>query len=99
MLLADEDAVACAAALDLAAAGAGQVSLVAGGFAAWQGAGLPVESTPDQPSNADCIDYLFFVHDRHAGNREAMKQYLAWETGLMAQLGEQDKSVFRLPVH
>ena len=26
-----------------------------------------------------------------------MKQYLAWETGLMAQLSEQDKSVFRLP--
>jgi hypothetical protein len=28
-----------------------------------------------------------------------MQQYLAWETGLMAQLGEQDKSVFRLPKH
>jgi rhodanese-related sulfurtransferase len=96
VLLADEEAVARAAALDLAAAGAGHVALLAGGFAAWQAAGLPVESTPDLPSNADCIDYLFFVHDRHEGNREAAMQYLAWETHLIEQLDPQELAGFRV---
>lgn len=96
VLLADEPAVAQAAVLDLAAAGSGKVSLLAGGFAAWQAAGLPVESTPDMPSNADCIDYLFFVHDRHEGNREAAMQYLAWETHLIEQLDAQELAGFRV---
>jgi len=38
------------------------------------------------------------VHDRHAGNREAMKQYLAWETGLMAQLDAEEKAAFKVGV-
>jgi hypothetical protein len=96
VLLADEEDVARAASLDLAAAGVAEVSLLAGGFAAWQAAGLPVESTPDLPSNADCIDYLFFVHDRHEGNREAAMQYLAWETHLIEQLDPQELAGFRV---
>ena len=67
-----------------------------GGIAAWTGAGYSVEASAGTPSDPDCIDYLFFVHDRHAGNREAMKQYLAWETGLLAQLDEQDRASFRI---
>jgi hypothetical protein len=39
---------------------------------------------------------LFFVHDRHGGNREAMKQYLAWETGLIGQLDAHDRQSFRV---
>ncbi len=66
------------------------------GFKAWQAAGLPIETTPDQPCDSDCIDFLFFVHDRHSGNRDAMRQYLAWETGLMAQVTEEDKKLFTL---
>ena len=87
------------AATELADAGISDVRLLEGGVAGWVKAGNTTASSPDIPSDSECIDYLFFVHDRHAGNREAMKQYLAWETGLMAQLGEQDKSVFRLPAH
>jgi rhodanese-related sulfurtransferase len=96
VLVADEPAVARLAAVDLAAAGASSVSLLAGGFEAWQTAGLPVEATPDSPSNAECIDYLFFVHDRHEGNREAAMQYLAWETHLIEQLDEQELAGFRV---
>ena len=70
-----------------------------GGLAAWEKAGYPTEASPAVPPDAECIDYLFFVHDRHAGNREAMKQYLAWETGLLAQLDEQDRASFRIPAH
>lgn len=58
--------------------------LLAGGMADWIAQGFPVEETPDQPPDADCIDYLFFVHDRHDGNKEAARRYLAWETGLGA---------------
>ena len=59
--------------------------------------GLPVQATPALPADADCIDYLFFVHDRHDGNKEAARRYLAWETGLVAQLDAQERSAFRLP--
>jgi rhodanese-related sulfurtransferase len=67
-----------------------------GGFAAWVAAQLPVESTPGLPIDADCIDYLFFVHDRHDGNKAAARQYLQWETGLLAQLDQRERDAFRL---
>ena len=65
--------------------------------AAWKQAGLDVISTEDTPPDEQCIDFLFFVHDRHHGNREAAIQYLTWETGLIAQLDEQERAAFRLP--
>jgi cystathionine beta-lyase len=99
VLVAAESDVARLAASDLKEAGIKDVRLLDGGVAAWTKTGHSAASSADIPADRECIDYLFFVHDRHAGNREAMKQYLAWETGLMAQLGEQDKSVFRFPAH
>ena len=99
VLVAAEAAIARLAATELADADIRDVRLLEGGITGWIKAGHSTAASTDIPADRECIDYLFFVHDRHAGNREAMKQYLAWETGLMAQLGEQDKSVFRLPVH
>jgi len=96
VLVAEDDDVARLAAIDLMDSGHRDVRLLEGGLGAWKRAGGPVASSADMPPDCDCIDYLFFVHDRHAGNREAMKQYLAWETGLMAQLDEQDKATFRV---
>lgn len=63
----------------------------------WPAAGLPVEATPDTPTDADAIDYLFFVHDRHDGNLDAARRYLAWETGLIAQCAPDELAGFRLP--
>ena len=57
-------------------------------------ASLDIISTPTIPGDSDCIDYLFFVHDRHDGNKEAARQYLEWETGLVAQLDEQERNLF-----
>ena len=75
-------------------AGIKNVKLLDGGLTAWTNAGYATEASPEVPSDAECIDYLFFVHDRHGGNREAMKQYLAWETGLVAQLDEHERRSF-----
>ncbi|MET3391629.1 rhodanese-related sulfurtransferase [Variovorax sp. 1140] len=97
VLVADEAALAAwAAASELAGISPAPL-LLAGGMAAWSAAGLPVEATPELPADADCIDYLFFVHDRHDGNKEAARRYLAWETGLVAQLDAQERAAFRLP--
>jgi 3-mercaptopyruvate sulfurtransferase SseA len=62
------------------------VSLLGGGLSAWLAEGLALESSPSLPPDSDCIDFLFFVHDRHDGNRAAARQYLAWEVQLVAQL-------------
>ena len=72
-------------------------------FACWpadtpRGARPACRSTPRRtgPTDAECIDFLFFTHGRHDGNAEAARQYLAWETGLLAQLDDQERGVFRL---
>ncbi len=95
VLVATEDAVAGLIAADLARAGLTDISLHRGSPAAWRDAGLPVEATPDSPADAACIDYLFFVHDRHSGNKDASRRYLAWELGLIAQLDEAEKAGWR----
>ncbi len=96
VLVADEPGVAALAALDLREIGITNIRLLSGGLAAWRDAGLPILATPDQPSDADCIDFLFFVHRRHDGDAEAARQYLAWETGLLDQLDEQERGTFRV---
>lgn len=58
-----------------------------------QAAGIDVISTPDSPTEEECIDYLFFVHDRHDGNLDAARRYLEWETGLLDQLDDQEKGI------
>jgi rhodanese-related sulfurtransferase len=96
VLIAGNPDIARMAAIDLRESGVSGVKRLDGGLAAWERAGYPIEASPGVPPDAECIDYLFFVHDRHAGNREAMKQYLAWETGLLAQLDAQDRASFRI---
>jgi hypothetical protein len=97
VLVSDDADAARLAAIDLAEAGLGNVKLLEGGTPAWVAAGYATEASPAVPADRDCIDHLFFVHDRHAGNRDAMRQYLAWETGLLAQLDRQDRAAFRIP--
>jgi rhodanese-related sulfurtransferase len=96
VLLAGDADVARLAAIEVQEAGIRDVKLLDGGLAAWTKAGLATVASPDVPPDDERVDYLFFVHDRHAGNREAMKQYLAWETGLVDQLDEQDKASFKI---
>lgn len=96
VLVADEPGVAACAAIELNRLDA-PVSILAGGLQAWLDAGLPVQSSPQSPADSECIDYLFFVHDRHSGNKAAARQYLEWEINLISQLDELEKAEFRLP--
>lgn len=98
VLITKDSDVARAAAVDLREAGIADVRLLEGGLATWTSAGYALESSPNDPPDAQCLDYLFFVHDRHAGNREAMKNYLSWETGLIAQLDAREKALFKVGV-
>ncbi|OZI71773.1 rhodanese-like domain-containing protein [Bordetella genomosp. 12] len=62
----------------------------------WRAAGLPIQSTPAMPPDEACIDFLFFVHDRHSGNKAAARQYLQWEMELVRQIDAQERAAFRI---
>jgi rhodanese-related sulfurtransferase len=96
VLVAEEPCVAALAALDLTEAGYTDIRLLSGDLTEWRAAGLPICATPAEPADADCIDFLFFVHSRHEGDAEAARQYLAWETGLLDQLDAQERGMFRI---
>lgn len=72
------------------------VRVVRGGAAEWRQAGLAVVATPDQPPDAERIDFLRWLHDRHTGNVEASRAYLAWEAELPDQVGSPEKAGFRI---
>lgn len=92
-ILADDERIASLAGIDLREMGCADVRLADGGWAAWKAAGLSTETGWPDPAVL-AIDFLSFVHDRHDGNLEAARQYLAWETGLVARLDEQERASF-----
>ena len=82
------------AAMDLRDAGATSIRVLTSGPDAWDEAGLSVVATPDLPSDAERLDFLFFVHDRHTGNAQASRDYLNWELGLIGQLKDWELNLF-----
>ena len=63
------------------------IAILSGGRERWKAEGRPIEATPqDAISQDDRIDFLFWVHDRHLGNDQAARDYLAWEEQLPAQI-------------
>ncbi|PHN27190.1 cystathionine beta-lyase [Pseudomonas sp. ICMP 561] len=98
VLVADSPEVAQLAVLELPEAQRANVRLLEGGLAAWQAAGLPLVENAAALADAQCIDFLFFTHDRHSGNKDAARQYLAWEIGLLAQMTEQEINSLK-PLH
>ena len=98
VLIAEENGVAELAARDLRAAGVAEVRRLTGGPANWAAAGLDVVATPDSPSDAECIDHLFFTQGRNQGDAEAARQYLAWEIALVDRLDDQERGAFRIAV-
>jgi rhodanese-related sulfurtransferase len=96
LVFADDPAIANIAAIDLREQGFTSIYLAGNGAQTWKDAGLSVASTPDLPADTARIDYLFFVHDRHDGNLDAARQYLEWETGLIAQCAPNELAAFRI---
>ncbi|WP_371345372.1 rhodanese-like domain-containing protein [Ancylobacter sp. IITR112] len=92
ILLGEAQAVAGSAA-DLRAAGLSARWLPADAAACAQ-AGWPVECVRRRMSREEARDRVWFVHDRHDGNAEASRQYLAWEMGLVHQLDEAERDAF-----
>ncbi len=95
-LVGDDAAVTALAAAELRGLGQAAVSAVSGGQDALSAAGAEVEASPESPSREEAIDFLWFVHDRHDGNLEASRAYLAWEQGLIAQLDAQERAALVL---
>ncbi len=96
ILVAEAPEMAQIAALDLREAGVRRISVVEGGQAALRSEGAAIEASPSDPSDKDAIDFLFFVHDRHDGNLESSRRYLAWETGLVKQLDAAERGEYQL---
>lgn len=98
VLVADKPETAELIALDIRETGIGKLYRAEHGNATLEAAGFTLEATPNDPPDQARIDYLFFVHDRHEGNKEAAKQYLEWEMGLIAQCTANELATFRLPL-
>jgi rhodanese-related sulfurtransferase len=96
VVFADDPAVGALAAAELAEIAKRPVALVRDGVAGWRAAGRPFEASPDQPPDAERIDYVFWNHDRHDGNQEAMRAYLRWETELPGEIARDGLAGFRL---
>lgn len=90
VLIADDPQLAAYAVLELPEARRHNVRLLDGGLAAWGNAGFALQEDARTPPDEQCIDFLFFTHDRHTGNKEAARQYLAWEIGLLAQMSSDE---------
>lgn len=99
ILISDENDIACAAVQELIEAGVNEIRVNMDQPDDWLAAGLQIQKTPQTPPDEDCIDYLFFVHDRHDGNHAAALAYLAWETNLLNQIDEQELNSYKLPRH
>ncbi|MGD9614455.1 MAG: rhodanese-like domain-containing protein [Alphaproteobacteria bacterium] len=96
VVFADDPAVGASAAADLAEIADGAVALLQGGVDGWRAAGQLFAASPNDPPDCDRIDYIFWNHDRHAGNQEAMRAYLRWETELPGEIARDGLSGFRL---
>ena len=97
LLISEDIETAQLASIDLRELGVNEIYVNVDAPSTWKAAELPMESSPNSPSNEQCIDYLFFVHDRHDGNKAAARQYIAWEMNLLAQIDEQEKNTYKLP--
>jgi rhodanese-related sulfurtransferase len=96
LIFADDPAIANSAAIDLRDRGYTSTYLAGDGLQTWKDAGLNIVSTPELPADVERVDYLFFVHDRHDGNLDAARQYLEWETGLIAQCAPDELATFHI---
>lgn len=73
-----------------------RATVLPGGEAAWTAAGFAVVSSPTEPADAERLDHLFWLHDRHSGNAASSRAYLDWELSLPEAIGSPAAAGFRL---
>lgn len=95
VLIASDAGVAALALRELPSAQAARARVLLEGPDAWVAAGLAVSQGGAPLSDAERCDFLFFTHGRHDGDKAASRQYLAWELGLLDQLGADELAGFR----
>jgi rhodanese-related sulfurtransferase len=93
--IADDPRLAAWAVADLPNRDGHEFSMLEGGFGAWREWGGREVSDAGALAPAERIDFLFFTHDRHAGNKAAARQYLQWEVDLLTQLDADERGAFR----
>jgi rhodanese-related sulfurtransferase len=82
------------AAVDAAGLTNAPVAVLAGGTAAWQAAGLPLESGNTRLA-AETDDVYYKPYDRQAQIEQAMQDYLDWEVALVEQVKRESYLTFR----
>ena len=73
---------------------AAEIRVLAGGTLAWRQSGRPLASDPGTPPDEACIDVQLRPYDRTTGVADAMRAYLAWETGLLSQIARDGTVAF-----
>jgi len=96
VVITDSATTAALAAQRLGELGHTDVRHLEGDASAWQAAGLKTVATPNDPPDADCIDFLFHTHQRNDGDEAAARAYIAWEIGLVDQMDAQERASFRI---
>ncbi|MGS0897540.1 rhodanese-like domain-containing protein [Burkholderia stagnalis] len=92
VLFSEDTAAAQLAGIDLleAAQPAHQrLAVLAGGIRAWIDAGQAVShADPDSLDRIRRIDHLYWLHRRRQGDQQEMREYLAWEHGLLVRIDQ-----------
>jgi rhodanese-related sulfurtransferase len=73
------------------------VRVLEGGTAAWSRAAHSLRHDRGNPPDEACIDFHLRPYDRNAGIEQAMRDYLAWETGLVDETGRDGTVTFGVP--
>ncbi|WP_095596028.1 rhodanese-like domain-containing protein [Actibacterium pelagium] len=94
-LVGDETARADLAAFTLRSTGAFDAAVVDGGMTALTAAGAEIETSSPMPLS-EALDITSFADGRHRGNLKASQLYLAWEKGLVGQLSDTERGLFRI---
>ena len=96
VLTSEDGMIARLAAAEIGPQAGRRVRVLAGGNAAWQAAGLPLETGMRQLAG-EPDDIALSARDRPAAERErAMRDYLAWEIDLVNQIARDADCRFRL---
>ena len=97
VLISNDNEAATLFAFDLKQRGVtGAIRRLNGNVENWKQAGLDIVTNDDCLADKDCIDFVFHTYDRHSGNADAARAYIAWETGLVDRLDTQERNSFRL---